>query len=74
MAVNILRGRDHGLPGYAAARKQFRLDPVTEFSQINLFRGFQTNITEHQVLVRRLKLKLISHWFHSSHLLCLNWN
>eukprot|EP00800_Vazella_pourtalesii_P008891 TRINITY_DN2278_c0_g1_i2.p1 TRINITY_DN2278_c0_g1~~TRINITY_DN2278_c0_g1_i2.p1 ORF type:complete len:1347 (-),score=312.94 TRINITY_DN2278_c0_g1_i2:157-4197(-) len=50
MAVNILRGRDHGLPGYAAARKQFRLDPVTEFSQINLFRGFQTNITEHQVL------------------------
>ena len=39
MAVNILRGRDHGLPDYNTARKQFRLPVRTTFASINQFNG-----------------------------------
>lgn len=35
MAINIQRGRDHGLPDYNTARKEFGLDPIEEFSEIN---------------------------------------
>ncbi|MEZ4399594.1 MAG: peroxidase family protein [Kofleriaceae bacterium] len=33
-ALNIQRGRDHGLPGYAQARRELGLAPVTSFAQI----------------------------------------
>ena len=33
-AVNIQRGRDHGLPSYNDARRGLGLEPVTEFSEI----------------------------------------
>ena len=54
MAVNILRGRDHGLPSYAAARHQFRLDQnrnVTQFDQINEFGGYNMSNPAHALLV-----------------------
>jgi len=35
MAVNIQRGRDHGLPDYNTARRYFELDPITSWDQIN---------------------------------------
>ena len=35
MAVNIQRGRDHGLPDYNTARKFFGLDPITDWNDIN---------------------------------------
>lgn len=34
-ALNLQRGRDHGLPGYNFVRTSFGLDPVTSFSEIN---------------------------------------
>ena len=34
-ALNIMRGRDMGLPDYNAARVSFRMEPVTEWEQIN---------------------------------------
>jgi len=34
MAVNIQRGRDHGLPDYNTARRYFDLDPVTSWDGI----------------------------------------
>jgi len=35
MAVNIQRGRDHGLPDYNTARKYFDLPPITRWKDIN---------------------------------------
>lgn len=35
MAVNIQRGRDHGLPDYNTARKAFRLKEITKWEDIN---------------------------------------
>lgn len=35
MAVNIQRGRDHGLPDYNTARKYLNLDPITKWTDIN---------------------------------------
>jgi len=35
MAVNIQRGRDHGLPDYNTARKYFNLPEITSWDQIN---------------------------------------
>ncbi|KAG8223936.1 hypothetical protein J437_LFUL003744, partial [Ladona fulva] len=34
-ALNIMRGRDNGLPDYNSVRRSFGLEPVTEWSQIN---------------------------------------
>jgi len=34
-ALNIMRGRDMGLPDYNAARVSYRMEPVTEWEQIN---------------------------------------
>ena len=35
MAVNIQRGRDHGLPDYNTARRYFGLDPIEKWTDIN---------------------------------------
>ena len=35
MAVNIQRGRDHGLPDYNTARREFGLTPITEWYHFN---------------------------------------
>ena len=43
MAINIQRGRDHGVPDYNSARKSLGLEPIKSFdSFIN-----QTNTTAH---------------------------
>lgn len=34
-SLNIQRGRDHGLPGYAAMRRALKLKPVLKFSDVN---------------------------------------
>lgn len=34
-ALNIMRGRDSGLPDYNTVRKCFQLDPVTSWEEIN---------------------------------------
>ena len=43
MAVNIMRGRDHGLADYQTARKQFGLKTLTSFRAINQFNGILMN-------------------------------
>ena len=35
MAVNIQRGRDHGLPDYNTARKEFGLPEIKAWHEIN---------------------------------------
>ncbi|CAM9805533.1 unnamed protein product [Lampetra fluviatilis] len=35
MAINIQRGRDHGLPSYVKMRKAMNLDPITKWEDIN---------------------------------------
>lgn len=35
MAINIQRGRDHGLPDYNTARKEYNLSEITNFTDIN---------------------------------------
>jgi len=35
MAVNIQRGRDHGLPDYNTARRYFRLAEIKDWKDIN---------------------------------------
>jgi dual oxidase len=35
MAINIQRGRDHGLPDYNTAREEYGLEQVTSFEDIN---------------------------------------
>ncbi|XP_070539712.1 dual oxidase 1-like isoform X2 [Ptychodera flava] len=37
MAINIQRGRDHGLPDYNTARIYYGLDPITDWKDINPF-------------------------------------
>lgn len=37
MAVNIQRGRDHGLPDYNTARVEFGLPRIDDWDQINKF-------------------------------------
>ncbi len=45
-ALNIQRGRDHGLPDYNSAREAYGLDPVTEFSQITSDEDIQATLEE----------------------------
>lgn len=35
MAVNIQRGRDHGLPDYNTARREFNLPEIKNWTDIN---------------------------------------
>lgn len=45
MAINIQRGRDHGLPDYNTARRAYGLPPITSFEQINPYYGVDTTNT-----------------------------
>lgn len=46
MAINIQRGRDHGLPDYNSARIAYGLDPVRNFEDINALYGADETVTE----------------------------
>jgi len=46
MAVNIQRGRDHGLPDYNTARRYFDLDEITDWEQINKNTANLTSLDE----------------------------
>lgn len=35
MAINIQRGRDHGLPDYNTARREFGLKEIRDWTEIN---------------------------------------
>ena len=39
MAINLQRGRDHGLPDYNSARVGYGLPTITDFEQINPYYG-----------------------------------
>ncbi|MEN8236687.1 MAG: peroxidase family protein [Pseudomonadota bacterium] len=45
-ALNIQRGRDHGLPDYNSAREAYGLDPVTKFSHITKDKDIQDTLEE----------------------------
>jgi len=45
-ALNIQRGRDHGLPGYNEVRENFGLDAVRDFSEITPDRDLQEKLEE----------------------------
>ena len=42
MAINIQRGRDHGLPDYNTARMGYGLPKIERFEQINPYYGVDT--------------------------------
>lgn len=44
VALNIQRGRDHGLPDYNQMRIDLGLDPVTDFSQVSSDEGIQATL------------------------------
>lgn len=44
--LNIQRGRDHGLPGYNAIRKAYRLKPVSDFKRITPDRDLQKKLED----------------------------
>ncbi|MCB0215685.1 MAG: hypothetical protein KDH92_03540, partial [Chloroflexi bacterium] len=46
VALNIQRGRDHGLPGYNQARIDYGLAPVTRFEQVSSQPGIQRRLAE----------------------------
>ncbi|XP_071953230.1 dual oxidase 2-like [Antedon mediterranea] len=45
-AVDILRGRDHGLPTYNSARKSHKMAPIKTFEAFNDLENVAINITE----------------------------
>jgi len=46
MAVNIQRGRDHGLPDYNTARRYFNLPPIRNWTDINSNSDSLASLTE----------------------------
>jgi hypothetical protein len=55
-AINIQRGRDHGLPDYNSARLAYGLDAVTDFAQITSDIGIQTELASLYVDVDQIDL------------------
>lgn len=45
MAINLQRGRDHGLPDYNSARRAYGLPAITSFEQLNPYYGVDTTNT-----------------------------
>ena len=45
MAINLQRGRDHGLPDYNSARRAYGLPAITSFEQLNPYYGVYTTNT-----------------------------
>ncbi|XP_041371604.1 dual oxidase 2-like [Gigantopelta aegis] len=45
-AINIQRGRDHGIPGYNAVRKAYGLDPIYSWNDINNISAYDTTLTD----------------------------
>ena len=52
MAVNIQRGRDHGLPDYNTARRYFNLKPIERWEDINENTDNLASLAEVTVLSR----------------------
>ncbi|XP_018566718.1 dual oxidase 2-like [Anoplophora glabripennis] len=44
MAINIQRGRDHGLPDFNSARKAFGLKPYTDFNNFSVSNEIKTKL------------------------------
>jgi len=55
-ALNIQRGRDHGLASYAEARVAYKLPPVSSFSQITSDLAVQSALKAAYVTVDRVEL------------------
>jgi dual oxidase len=66
MAVNIQRGRDHGLPDYNTARVEYGLEPITDFddipNKINPNNEFEPAIWTNLRTIHQNRTDLIDIW------------
>ena len=45
MAINMQRGRDHGLPDFNTARVAYGLEPIESFEGLNPMYGIDSDVT-----------------------------
>jgi len=61
MAVNIQRGRDHGLPDYNTARRYLGLSPITDWTEINNNTEKLDSLTQVKPIDRLISLSVSGH-------------